>query len=75
MPKTLIDFLNELEKRSIYYKLNKTNDEYIMVEIAVPGQRWEVEFSADNVRIEKFLSDGSIYDVSEIDVLFRSFSD
>ena len=70
-----IDFLNELENRSIYYKLGKSNDEYIMVEITVSGQRWEVEFSADDVRIEKFISDGTLYDESEIDILFRDFSD
>ena len=73
--KKFIDFLNELENRSIYYKLGKSNDEYIMVEITVPGQRWEVEFSADDVRIEKFISDGTLYDETEIDILFRDFSD
>jgi len=33
----LIDFLNHLEEASIYYKLDKCNDEYIMVEVSVPG--------------------------------------
>lgn len=32
----LIDFLNHLEEASIYYKLDKCNDEYIMVEVSVP---------------------------------------
>ena len=71
----LIDFLNRLEAAKIFYKLDKTNDEYIMVEIAVPGARWEVEFSADDVRIEKFISDGTICGESEIDVLFRDYAD
>jgi hypothetical protein len=43
--KTLIDFLNRLESANIYYRLNKVNKEYIMVEVVVPGERWEVEFS------------------------------
>lgn len=73
--KNLIEFLNRLEEAKIYYKLDKVNDEFIMVEVAVPGQRWEVEFSTDEVRVEKFLSDGMIFDESEINVLFNNFSD
>ncbi len=42
--KGLINFLNELEEKNIYYRLNKTRDGSIMVEVAVPGQRWEIEF-------------------------------
>ena len=40
--KGLIDFLNKLEARKIYFKLNKVRPDAIMVEVAVPGQRWEV---------------------------------
>ena len=47
-----------------------------MVEVAVPGQRWEVEFMEDgSVEIEKFISDGRYYDGAELEVLFRDFSD
>ena len=70
----LIDFLNELEEKKIHYKLAKYCDEYIMVEITVPGERWEVEFSSDDVRIEKFKSDGTLFDESEIKNLFELFS-
>ena len=71
--KALIDFLDELEKEGFYYKLDKIRDS-ILVEIVVPGQRWEVEFMADGtIQIEKFLSDGTIYDHSEIETLFRDF--
>lgn len=73
--KKLLDFLNELEERKIYYKLAKYCDDYVMVEVTVPGERWEVEFSSDDVRIEKFKSDGTIFDESEIKVLFDKFSD
>ena len=40
----LLRFLNMLEEKSIYYRLNKVREEAVMVEIAVPGERWEVEF-------------------------------
>ncbi|WP_409972764.1 hypothetical protein [Bacillus sp. Bva_UNVM-123] len=74
--KKLIHFLNKLEESNIFYKLNKVRNEAIMVEIAVPGQRWEVEFMEDGtVEIEKFISDGDLYDVKEIETLFKDFSD
>lgn len=73
--KTLVDFLETLEQRKIYYKLNKVRNG-ILVEIAVPGQRWEIEFMANgSIEIEKFISDGTIFDYSEIDVLLKKFSD
>lgn len=74
--KELIDFLNKLELNNIFYKLNKVRDDAIMVEIAVPGQRWEVEFMEDGtVEIEKFISDREFYDGKEIETLIKDFSD
>ena len=41
---------------SIFYMLNKFKNEAIMVEVAVPGQRWEIEFLEDGiVDMEKLL--------------------
>jgi hypothetical protein len=74
--KGLINFLNKLEEKSIYYSLNKTRDESLMIEVTVPGQRWEIEFLEDGtVDIEKFISDGKMYDSNELDVLFTEFAD
>lgn len=67
----LFKFLEQLEDNNIYYKLNKVRDS-IMVEIAIPGQRWEVEFFDDeHIEIEKFISDGTIYGEEEIKKLFE----
>lgn len=72
----LNNFLNKLEDSQIFYRLSKIRREAIMVEIAVPGQRWEVEFMEDGtIVIEKFISNGDVYDAQELDVLFREFSD
>ena len=77
----LIEFLEELEDKKIYYKLNKTRCDTIMIEVCVPGQRWEIEYNTYGedgkcvIEIEKFLSNGTIYDESELEVLFRDFSD
>ncbi len=74
--KDLNSFLNKLDVIKIYYKINKIRNESIMVEVAVPGQRWEVEFMEDGtIEIEKFISDGIIYDKNELDVLFRDYVD
>lgn len=68
--KKLIDFLDKLEEKKIYYKLNKVRDA-IMVEIAIPGERWEVEFFADDsVEVEKFISNEEILDEKELEQLF-----
>lgn len=71
----LIDFLEELDEAKIYYRLNKIRDS-ILVEVAVPGERWEIEFMKDgSIVIEKFKSDLEIYDESEIKILLRDFMD
>ena len=67
---SLLDFLDKLESNDIYYRLNKVRDG-IMVEVAVPGQRWEVEFMRDGeIQVEKFLTCGEILDEKELDELF-----
>ena len=71
----LIDFLNELELKNIYYRINKMRNS-ILVEVAIPGERWEVEFMKDgNIEIEKFISDKNFYDEKEVENLFKNFSD
>jgi len=74
--KELISFLNKLEDKKIFYKLSKIRNESILIEVTVPGQKWEIEFMENgDIEIEKFLSDGTIYERNELDVLFREFSD
>jgi len=71
----LFDLLNRLEEKKIFFKLSRIR-ESILVEVTVPGQRWEIEFFEDNhFEIEKFLSDGTIYNGKKIEELFNEFSD
>lgn len=68
----LLDFLQKLEDNDIYYRLNKVRDS-IMVELALPGQRWEVEFMRDGeVQVEKFLTSGEILDERALEEMFNS---
>jgi hypothetical protein len=72
----LLDFLKELEKRNISHTLTHVRDEAVMVEIAVPGERWEVEFFDDgHLEVEVFKSNGEIGDGESIKRLFETFSD
>ena len=71
----LITFLEKLEESNIYFKLNKIRDS-ILVEIAVPGARWEVEFMQEGtVEVEKFTGSGEMFDESELNNLFKEYSD
>ena len=76
MSPKLLDFLKQLRQKSISFCLDSVREESIMVIISVPGQRWEVEFMDDGtIEIEKFLSNGEIFNESELESLFRQFSD
>jgi len=56
----LLRFLDQLELAKIAYRLERIRDS-IMVVVAVPGERWEVEFFDDGqVEIERFFSTGMI---------------
>ena len=71
----LIDFLDRLEDKRMCYRLSKTRDS-IMVEVPVPGQRWEIEFMANGtIEIEKFFTEVTLCGEEEIEVLFRDFAD
>ena len=73
--KEFLDFLEQLESRNIYYLIDRIRDS-VLVQIAVPGQRWEVEFFADgSIQVEKFMSEGIIYDEKELNTLFSEHSD
>ena len=76
----LLEFLYELHNRKIFYKLSNDNYEAIMVEIAVPGERWEVEFFADgSVEVEIFDHSSGVKGGEEAEKalarLFKEFSD
>ena len=65
----LLAILEELDNKGIYYRLNKVNTENdtILIEMAIPGERWEIEIDIQNtVYIEKYVSDRLVYDESEL---------
>jgi hypothetical protein len=73
----LLDFLARLRAAGVHFELTQIRPETIAVEVAVPGQRWEVEFFADgSVEIERFRSSGDVEtDESLLDHLITEFGD
>jgi hypothetical protein len=72
----LITFLGKLEQKGINYALAYNRDEAIMVTVAVPGERWEVEFLSDgSVEVERFTSNGEIYGEDILRELFARYSE
>ena len=70
----LLDFLNRLDEAHIFYVLGHTRPDSVMVDIALPGQRWEVEFMADgSVDVERYESVAGVQnDPDLLETLFAS---
>ncbi len=77
--RSILDLLRQLEEAKITYSLRQSRDDALMIEVFVPGQRWEVEFvdygDEVHVEIERFISNGHIDDESVLTELFANFSD
>ncbi|MEH1788713.1 hypothetical protein [Nostoc sp.] len=72
----LVTFLNQLEQERISYTLAHHRDETIMVNVAVVGERWEVEFFEDgSVEVERFVSSGEINGEEVFSDLFAMYSE
>ena len=72
----VLAFLHRLDAAKIHYILGHYRDDAVSVKIAVPGERWEVDFLDDgSVDVERFASNGEIYDESMLDELFAKYSD
>ena len=69
---TLLTFLGRLDDYRVPYALASIRPQAIMVQFALPGERWEVEFMVDGgVEVERFHSDGTIADESAFPDLWR----
>ena len=65
----LPEFLDLLDQRHVAYRLERVRDA-VMVVVATPGTRWEVEFlDSGGVEVERFDSDGTLGDEAMIETL------
>ena len=70
--KSLVRLLKRLDAAEIHYHLSCQRDGAISVEVAVPGERWEVEFGEGGaIEVEVFRSDGEIHDGNALGKLFE----
>ena len=72
--KKLLHFLQKLEQHKIHYTLEHNRDDFIMILVTVPGERWEVEFDEDgNVEIEVFKNATGVHsDEDLLNTLFET---
>jgi hypothetical protein len=55
------ELCRELDKRHIAYQLLIVRDTALMVSVALPGERWEIEFFEDGrTELERFVSQGVV---------------
>jgi hypothetical protein len=74
--RSLLDLLARLKSAHIFYTLSDHTEGAIMVEVSVPGERWEIEFHEDGqIGVEVFATKGGIQSESALEDLFRRFSD
>jgi hypothetical protein len=68
----LLEFVERLEQHRIHYRLEHNRPESILVDIAVPGERWEVEFLENGeIEVERFVSDGHLCGDETLELLFH----
>jgi hypothetical protein len=75
-PHPLYQILAKLDAAKIYYTLDKTRDETVMILAQVPGRHYEIEVLADGqIEVEIYKSSGEIGGQELVDELLRDFSD
>ena len=71
----IFQFLNLLDEKRISYRLERVRDR-LMVEIAVPGERWEVEFFEDGrIETERFVTTAEIRGEESLAELFEKLGE
>ena len=59
---TIYEFIRELDASRTHYVLTSVREGAVMVQVTLPGERWEIEFFADReLEVEVFRSDGSMF--------------
>lgn len=72
----LLHLLHQLDEAQITYTLAHHRDEALMVMVAVPGERWEIEFLDDgSVEVERFTSTGEIEAEEALHELLATYTD
>jgi hypothetical protein len=58
---TATEFHLALDRRHVAHQFRMVRDEALMMSVAVPGERWEIEFFDDGrIELERFRSQGVV---------------
>ena len=72
----LRSFLADLRRARIHLRLRDSREDAVGVDVAVPGERWEIDFLDDgSVEVEIFRGDGRIADESALTDLIARHGD
>jgi hypothetical protein len=70
------DLIARLNAARIFHTISSIRDGAILIDAAVPGERWEIEvFDDGHVEIERYRSDGEIADETALAALFARASE
>jgi hypothetical protein len=70
----LLDLTQRLKAARIHYALSDPTEGAVMIEVAVPGERWEIEVHEDGkVGVEVFVSSGGVQGPEQLTRLFETF--
>lgn len=74
---SLLTFLNRLQAARISYTIRHSRSDAVMVEVTVPGERWEIDFLEDgDIDVEVFRSSGGVVAADgRLDELIRTFGE
>jgi hypothetical protein len=73
---TPFEIIARLRAARIFHSITSIRDGAILIDAAVPGERWEIEvFEDGHVEIERYRSDGEIADAAALADLFTRFSE
>jgi hypothetical protein len=69
------ELCRELDRRHIAYQLQIVREAALMVSVAIPGERWEIEFFEDgHIELERFVSQG-VADAPDVHAQLLSWFD
>lgn len=72
--RSFLSLLNRLDRAHLSYRLFHSRNDAVMIEVVVPGERWEIELVdyGDEFQweVERFQSGGAVEDETAIDELF-----
>ena len=70
----LLSFIANISE-DVDYGLEVVRPDAVMVELATPGTRWEIQFMTNGaIEVEKFSSDGTTYRPDRVDDLINEIN-